>query len=185
VKVSFGGDDNSGQWDRDVWEDAIVGRAVAGGRRICLATGTGAHPPWLARRFPEVYPTDFEGRRHRFGQRHDSGPSSPVFRRLSAELARRVARRYAGHETVVAWVIRPVLAEQGLSGPYPDVPDLEATTRVAPDGTRLRFVLNHRAEPVEVPAPAGGLDLLTGDRIRAGQPRRLAPRDVVVIAEEP
>jgi beta-galactosidase len=83
--------------------DRIVERATAEGRSICLATGTGAHPAWLARAFPEVTRTDLEGRRHRFGQRHNSCPSSPVFRRLSAELARRVARRFAGNPAVVAW----------------------------------------------------------------------------------
>ena len=83
--------------------DRIVGRATAAGRRICLATGTAAHPAWLARAYPEVTRTDFEGRRHRFGQRHNSCPSSPVFRRLSTELARRVARRYAGNPDVAAW----------------------------------------------------------------------------------
>ncbi len=83
--------------------DRIVERAAAQGRAICLATGTGAHPAWLARAFPEVTRVDFEGRKHRFGQRHNSCPSSPVFQRLSAELARRVARRYAGHPKVIAW----------------------------------------------------------------------------------
>ncbi|WP_422769909.1 beta-galactosidase [Plantactinospora sp. WMMC1484] len=83
--------------------DRVVGRAAAEGRQICLATGTGAHPAWLARAHPEVTRTDFEGRRHRYGQRHNSCPSSPVFRRLSTELARRVARRYAGNPAVVAW----------------------------------------------------------------------------------
>lgn len=83
--------------------DAIVERATAEGRRICLATGTGAHPAWLARAHPEVTRVDFEGRKHRFGQRHNSCPSSPVFRRLSATLARKIAQRYAGHEAIVAW----------------------------------------------------------------------------------
>ncbi|MET7672656.1 beta-galactosidase [Micromonospora luteifusca] len=83
--------------------DRIVERAGAEGRAICLATGTGAHPAWLAKAYPEVTRTDFEGRRHRFGQRHNSCPSSPVFRRLSTELARRVARRYADTPAVVAW----------------------------------------------------------------------------------
>ena len=83
--------------------DRIVERAEAQRRGICLATGTGAHPPWLAKAYPEVARTDFEGRRHRFGQRHNSCPSSPVFRRLAAELARRVAQRYAGRESIVAW----------------------------------------------------------------------------------
>jgi beta-galactosidase len=82
--------------------DRIVERATAQGRAICLATGTGAHPAWLARAHPEVTRTDFEGRRHRYGQRHNACPSSPVFRRLSTELARRVARRYA-HPSVIAW----------------------------------------------------------------------------------
>jgi beta-galactosidase len=83
--------------------DRIVERATAEGRAICMATGTGAHPAWLARAFPEVTRTDFEGRRHRYGQRHNSCPTAPVFRRLSAELARRVARRYAGNPSIVAW----------------------------------------------------------------------------------
>jgi beta-galactosidase len=83
--------------------DRIVERAAAEQRRICLATATGAHPAWLATQFPEVLRTDFEGRRHRFGQRHNSCPSSPVFRRLSTELARRIAARYAGQDAVIAW----------------------------------------------------------------------------------
>ncbi|MEN3613642.1 beta-galactosidase [Plantactinospora sp. ZYX-F-223] len=83
--------------------DRIVERATAHGRQVCLATGTGAHPAWLARAHPEVTRTDFEGRKHRYGQRHNSCPSSPVFRRLSTELARRIARRYAGNPAVVAW----------------------------------------------------------------------------------
>lgn len=85
--------------------DRIVEWATAQGRSICMATGTGAHPAWLARAHPEVTRTDFEGRRHRYGQRHNSCPSSPVFRRLSAELARRVAHRYTGNPSVIAWHI--------------------------------------------------------------------------------
>jgi beta-galactosidase len=85
--------------------DRIVEQAGARGRAICLATGTGAHPAWLARAYPEVTRMDFEGRRHRYGQRHNSCPSSPVFRRLSAELARRVAARYAANPAVLAWHI--------------------------------------------------------------------------------
>ncbi|HEY3869931.1 MAG TPA: beta-galactosidase [Actinocrinis sp.] len=85
--------------------DRAVQRAAAEGRAVCLATGTGALPPWLARRHPEVTRTDFEGRRHRYGQRHNACPSSPVFRRLSVELARRVAQRYADNPAVIAWHI--------------------------------------------------------------------------------
>ena len=83
--------------------DRIVERATVEGRQICLATSTGAHPAWLAKAHPEVTRVDFEGRKHRFGQRHNSCPSSPVFRRLATELARRIAARYGDNPSVIAW----------------------------------------------------------------------------------
>lgn len=99
----------------------------------------------------------------------------------------------AGHDWYVAagldqagvsWVVRRVLARHDLLGPYPDVPDLETAVRVTPAGTRLRFLLNHGAEAVEVTACGSGTDLLTGDRIERGRPLRLAPRGVVVLRED-
>jgi beta-galactosidase len=83
----------------------------------------------------------------------------------------------------VSWVIRQVLDRHDLTGPYPDVPDLETAVRVTPDGTRLLFLLNHNAEAVEVTAQSTGVDLLTGDRIDAGQPISLGPRGVLVLRE--
>jgi beta-galactosidase len=83
--------------------DEIVQTTAGAGKKIIMATGTGALPPWLAHAHPEVCRTDFEGRPHVYGQRHNACPSSPVFRRLSAALADRVGRRYAGHPALVAW----------------------------------------------------------------------------------
>ncbi|WP_030743473.1 beta-galactosidase [Streptomyces sp. NRRL F-5135] len=85
--------------------DRIVDRAAAEGRRVCLATGTAALPPWLARAHPEVNRTDFEGRRHRYGQRHNFCPSSPVYKTAAAALAGRLAERYADHPALLAWHI--------------------------------------------------------------------------------
>ncbi len=51
----------------------------------------------------------------------------------------------------VSWVVRQVLDRHDLVGPYADLADVETAVRVAPDGTRLRFVLNHRADTVEWP----------------------------------
>ncbi|WP_108718206.1 beta-galactosidase [Miniimonas sp. S16] len=85
--------------------DEMVARAAAEGRSICLATGTGALSPWIARAYPDVTRVDFEGRRHRYGQRHNACWSSPNFRRLSAGIAGRIAERYANHPNVVAWHI--------------------------------------------------------------------------------
>ncbi|MFF4058875.1 beta-galactosidase [Streptomyces sp. NPDC001668] len=85
--------------------DRILDRAAAEGRRVCLATGTAALPPWLAHRYPEVNRTDFEGRRHRYGQRHNFCPSSPAYRRPATAMAARLAERYADHPALLAWHI--------------------------------------------------------------------------------
>ncbi|WP_020122169.1 beta-galactosidase [Streptomyces canus] len=85
--------------------DRVLDRAAAEDRQVCLATGTAALPPWLAKRYPEVNRTDFEGRRHRYGQRHNFCPSSPAYRRLATEMASRLAERYADHPALLAWHI--------------------------------------------------------------------------------
>ncbi|GAB2868506.1 beta-galactosidase [Streptomyces deserti] len=83
--------------------DRVLDRAAAEHRRVCLATGTAALPPWLAKQHPEVNRTDFEGRRHRYGQRHNFCPSSPAYRRHATALAERLAARYADHPALLAW----------------------------------------------------------------------------------
>ncbi|MGW1267483.1 beta-galactosidase [Streptomyces sp. NPDC002491] len=85
--------------------DRVLDRVAAEGRQVCLATGTAAIPPWLAKKYPEVNRTDFEGRRRRYGQRHNFCPSSAAYRRLSTALAGRLAERYAAHPALLAWHI--------------------------------------------------------------------------------
>ncbi|QWB22462.1 MULTISPECIES: beta-galactosidase [Streptomyces] len=85
--------------------DRVLDRAAAEGRQVCLATGTAALPPWLAKRHPEVNRTDFEGRRHRYGQRHNFCPSSPAYREHATAMASRLAERYAHHPALLAWHI--------------------------------------------------------------------------------
>ncbi|MFA3876064.1 beta-galactosidase [Streptomyces sp. MMCC 100] len=85
--------------------DRVLDRAAAEGRRVCLATGTAALPPWLAKSHPEVNRTDFEGRRHRYGQRHNFCPSSTAYRDAATALAARLAERYADHPALLAWHI--------------------------------------------------------------------------------
>ena len=85
--------------------DRILDRAAAERRRVCLATGTAALPPWLARRHPEVNRTDFDGRRHRYGQRHNFCPSSPAYREHATALASHLAERYADRPALLAWHI--------------------------------------------------------------------------------
>jgi beta-galactosidase len=80
-------------------------------------------------------------------------------------------------------VVRQVLDTHGTAGRYPELPAPESAARVAPGGTRLLFLLNHAAEPVEVPAGTGGLDLLAGGRMDPGRPFGPAAYGVRVLRE--
>jgi beta-galactosidase len=93
-----------GRYDFSTLE-RILDRAHREGRRVCLATGTAAVPPWMAHQYPEVCRTDFEGRRHTYGARHNACASSPAYRRMSADVAGRIAERFGDHPAVVAWHI--------------------------------------------------------------------------------
>lgn len=70
---------------------------------IVLATSTGAVPAWMAKKYPEVERTDYEGRHHKFGQRHNACPNSPVFQKYSAALAAKLAERYGSNPHVKCW----------------------------------------------------------------------------------
>jgi len=95
------------QPDEDTWDFAWLDRALdllsKNGIFACIVTSTGAVPPWLATKYPEVLRTTFDGRRRKYGHRHNACPNSPVFRRLSTQLARKLAERYASHPALVAW----------------------------------------------------------------------------------
>jgi len=70
---------------------------------VVLATSTAAVPAWMFKRYPEVARTDYDGRRHKFGQRHNACPNSPVYQIFSARIARKLAERYGGLSQIVCW----------------------------------------------------------------------------------
>ena len=43
--------------------DKIVKLVTENGMNIIMATSTGAHPAWMAKRYPDILRTDFEGRK--------------------------------------------------------------------------------------------------------------------------
>lgn len=85
--------------------DEIVDTLTKAGKQIVLATSTAALPAWMVKRYPEVARVDYEGRHHKFGQRHNACPNSPVYRHFVKELTARLAERYGSHEHVVCWHI--------------------------------------------------------------------------------
>ena len=95
------------QPSEDTWDFGWLDRSLdllwKSGIFACIVTSTGAMPPWLAAKYPEVLRTTFEGLRRKYGHRHNACPNSPVFRRLSTQLARKLAERYGSHPGLVAW----------------------------------------------------------------------------------
>lgn len=70
---------------------------------IILATSTAALPAWMVKKYPEVTRTDYEGRHHKFGQRHNACSNSLVYQRYASELVKRLAERYGNNEHVTCW----------------------------------------------------------------------------------
>lgn len=70
---------------------------------IVLATSTGAMPGWMYKNYPEVARTDYHGRRHKFGQRHNACPNSLTYQKFARNLAERLAERYGNNEHITCW----------------------------------------------------------------------------------
>ncbi len=87
------------------WLDRVMDTMHAAGVRVDLATATASPPPWLTHRYPEVLPVTREGVQLAVGSRQQYCPSSPVYRRLAARLAEKIAERYAGHPALAMWHI--------------------------------------------------------------------------------
>ncbi|MCR5626542.1 MAG: beta-galactosidase, partial [Lachnospiraceae bacterium] len=85
--------------------DETVDRVSENGMKICMATSTAALPAWMAKKYPDVLRTDFEGRKRNFGYRHNACPNSPTFRKYSPLLAKKLAERYKDRKNIVAWHI--------------------------------------------------------------------------------
>ena len=83
--------------------DKIMEMVTRHGMKICLATSTGAHPAWMARRYPDILRVDEHGLRRKFGSRHNSCPNSPTYRRYAVALASKLAERYKSYDNIVAW----------------------------------------------------------------------------------
>ena len=85
--------------------DKIMELAKNNGMKVCLATSTGAHPAWMAKKYPEILRTDFHGIKRKFGARHNSCPNSLVYRKYSVRLAEKLAERYQKYDNIIAWHI--------------------------------------------------------------------------------
>ncbi len=87
------------------WLDEMMDKLHADGIGVCLGTSTAAHPAWMARKYPDVRYVDFDGRKHKFGGRHNSCPNSPSYRTFAPRMAEKLAERYKDHPALLIWHI--------------------------------------------------------------------------------
>lgn len=85
--------------------DKIMELVKKNGLKVCMATSTGAHPAWMAKKYPDILRVDFEGRKRKFGGRHNSCPNSPTYQKYAPRLAGKLAERYKDYDNIVAWHI--------------------------------------------------------------------------------
>lgn len=85
--------------------DDIVDMLSKEGYDIVMATSTAAMPAWLCKKYPEVTRVDYEGRRHKFGHRHNHCPNSLVFQKYARKLVVELAKRYGSNPHVTCWHI--------------------------------------------------------------------------------
>lgn len=85
--------------------DDVVSMLSDEGYDIVLATSTAALPAWMFKKYPEVARTDYQGRHHKFGQRHNACPNSNVYQKYASALVHKLAKRYASNPNVTCWHI--------------------------------------------------------------------------------
>ncbi|MFB5266518.1 beta-galactosidase [Paenibacillus enshidis] len=85
------------------WLDELIDSLYENGVFVCLATSTAAHPAWMATRYPDILRVDADGRKRKFGGRHNSCPNSPTYRKYSERIADKLAERYRQHPAVLVW----------------------------------------------------------------------------------
>lgn len=97
------------QPDEDTYDfsklDKIMKLVKKNGLKVCMATSTGAHPAWMARKYPDILRVEHNGMKRKFGSRHNSCPNSPNYRKYAAALVEKIAERYKDYDNIVAWHI--------------------------------------------------------------------------------
>ncbi len=83
--------------------DKIMNMVRDNGLKVCLATSTAAHPAWMAKKYPEILRTEFNGMKRKFGGRHNSCPNSLVYQKYARKLAGKLAERYQNYENIIGW----------------------------------------------------------------------------------
>ena len=93
-----------GRYDFD-WLETVLDKMHANGVSAVLATPSGARPPWLAQKYPEVLRVEESGIRNEYGVRHNHCLTSPVYRKKVRQINRALADRFKDHPALALWHI--------------------------------------------------------------------------------
>lgn len=85
--------------------DKILDKLAENDISAILSTPSGARPPWLAQKYPEVLRVEETGIRNEFGVRHNHCLTSPVYREKVSNINRMLAERYKNHPALKMWHI--------------------------------------------------------------------------------
>ena len=85
--------------------DTILDKMHKNGIKAVLATPSGARPPWLSQKYPEVLQVPESGIRNEFGVRHNHCLTSPVYREKVRKINRLLSERYKDHPALMMWHI--------------------------------------------------------------------------------
>lgn len=83
--------------------DHIVEKATKEGMNLCMGTSTAAHPAWMAKKYPDILRTEWNGMKRKFGGRHNSCPNSPTYQKYSVLLAEKLAEHFKEQNNIMAW----------------------------------------------------------------------------------
>ncbi|MGG7214967.1 beta-galactosidase [Clostridium nigeriense] len=87
------------------WLDNILETLKENNIYVCMATSTAVQPNWMSKKYPEILPVDFEGRKRKFGGRVKFCPNSKKYREFSVNLATKFAKRYKDYPNIIGWHI--------------------------------------------------------------------------------
>lgn len=88
-----------------LWLDTVINRLYENGIYVILATPSGARPPWLAQKYPEVLRVREDRIKRLYGRRHNHCLTSPVYRNKTAIIDEKLSERYGKHPAVIMWHI--------------------------------------------------------------------------------
>ncbi len=87
------------------WLDEVIETLHQHEIKVGIGTGTAAHPAWMAKKYPDILRTEFDGKRRKFGGRHNSCPNSPNYRKYASLFVEKLVDRYKNHPSVLLWNI--------------------------------------------------------------------------------